>query len=205
MPTELTTSRPHADLTDEALLQQASDGDQAAFEALVKRYSASLFRLISSMVWDEHLTQDVMQHVFLQLYRSLPTLRTGRTLKSWLCQVARHRSIDELRRKRLIFFSEISSGEGEDDFPPLAAFPDSTPLPEELAELHELQHCLRGAIQALPPGFRSVVLLRYEKQLSFREIGQALHMPEATAKTYFYRARPLLRASLDPECAREIS
>jgi RNA polymerase sigma-70 factor (ECF subfamily) len=48
----------------------------------------------------------------------------------------------------------------------------------------------------LPPKFRSVVLLRYTSQLSFSEIGKVLNMPEATAKTYFQRARPLLRASM---------
>ncbi len=52
------------------------------------------------------------------------------------------------------------------------------------------------AIEALPPKYRSVELLRYTRELSFLEIGQTLHMPEATAKTYFQRARVLLRGSL---------
>jgi RNA polymerase sigma-70 factor (ECF subfamily) len=51
----------------------------------------------------------------------------------------------------------------------------------------------------LPPKFRSVVLLRYAGQLSFSEIGKTLSMPEATAKTYFQRARPLLRAALSAQ------
>jgi DNA-directed RNA polymerase specialized sigma24 family protein len=55
---------------------------------------------------------------------------------------------------------------------------------------------LHEAIQTLPVKFRAVVLLRYASQLSFSEIGQALNMPEATAKTYFQRAKPLLRAAL---------
>ena len=48
----------------------------------------------------------------------------------------------------------------------------------------------------LPPRYRSVVFLRYASQLSFSDIGRALNMPEATAKTYFQRAKPLLRAAL---------
>src|SRR5207249_11639668 len=70
------------------------------------------------------------------------------------------------------------------------------PLPEELAEQSDLQYRLQGAIQTLPIKFRSVVLLRYAGQLSFSEIGQTLNMPEATAKTYFQRAKPLLRTAL---------
>ena len=74
--------------------------------------------------------------------------------------------------------------------------PDTRPLPDEIAERHDLQSALRQAIEALPPKFRSVVLLRYAGQLSFSEIGKTLNMPEATAKTYFQRARPLLRNAL---------
>ena len=72
-------------------------------------------------------------------------------------------------------------------------------LPEELAERNDIQAILQQAIDTLPPKFRAVVLLRYASQLSFAEIGQALNMPDATAKTYFQRAKPLLRAALTPQ------
>ena len=133
------------------------------------------------------------------MYISLPTLRTGDPLKAWLFQVARNRCLDELRRKRTIHFSELESTTDEDELSPLAAMPDTSPLPEEVAERRDLQDCLQRAIQALPPKFRSVVLLRYAGQLSFSEIGQALNMPEATAKTYFQRAKPLLRSALSTQ------
>ncbi|TMB87071.1 MAG: sigma-70 family RNA polymerase sigma factor, partial [Chloroflexi bacterium] len=142
---------------------------------------------------------DISQQVFLQLYISLPMLRTGNPLKAWLFQVARNRCLDELRRKHAIHFSELESASDEDDLSPLASMPDTSPLPEELAEHHDLQECLQRAIEALPPKFRSVVLLRYAGQLSFSEIGQVLAMPEATAKTYFQRAKPLLRNALSPQ------
>jgi len=84
----------------------------------------------------------------------------------------------------------------DEELSPLAAIPDNGPLPEELAEQSDLQYRLQDAIQTLPIKFRSVVLLRYAGQLSFSEIGQTLNMPEATAKTYFQRAKPLLRTAL---------
>ena len=199
MQTHLTSNKQPSDLADDVLVQQAQVGDQGAFEILVDRYSALLFLLISHLVRDEHLAHDVLQHVFLQLYCSLPTLRTGRTLRAWLCQVARHRCIDELRRKRPIFFSEIASAPDGDEFSSLTTLPDADLQPEEQIELHELRQQLLEAIETLPSHFRAVVLLRYAYQLSFREIGQALSIPEATAKTYFYRARKPLRTLLRPE------
>jgi DNA-directed RNA polymerase specialized sigma24 family protein len=77
MQTYLASTRRRSDLADDELVQQAQSGDQGAFEMLVERYSALLLLLISRLVRDEHLAQDVLQHVFLQLYRSLPTLVPG--------------------------------------------------------------------------------------------------------------------------------
>ncbi len=166
---------------------------------LVRRYNVSLFNFICHFLGDYDLACDVSQQVFLQLYISMPTLRTGEPLKAWLFQVARNRCLDELRRKRAIHFSELEMITDEEDLSPLAIMPDTHPLPEEIAERHDLQQSLQRAIQGLPPKFRSVVLLRYAGQLSFSEIGQTLKMPEATAKTYFQRARPLLRAALSAQ------
>ena len=184
------------EITDGMLVKQTLAGDQRAFEILVQRYHVSLFNFICHCLGDYDLACDVAQQVFLQLYISMPTLRTGEPLKAWLFQVARNRCLDELRRKRAIHFSELETVNDDDELSPLAILPDNTPLPEEIAERHDLQRALRAAIDSLPPKFRSVVLLRYAGQLSFSEIGKALSMPEATAKTYFQRARPLLRTAL---------
>lgn len=184
------------EITDGMLVQQALTGDQQAFEMLVRRYNVPLFNFICHCLGDYDLACDVAQQVFLQLYISMPTLRTGEPLKAWLFQVARNRCLDELRRKRPTHFSELESSTGDDDLSPLDIMPDTRPLPDEVAEHHDLQSALKKAIDSLPPKFRSVVLLRYAGQLTFSEIGKTLNMPEATAKTYFQRARPLLRAAL---------
>jgi RNA polymerase sigma factor (sigma-70 family) len=178
------------------LARQTLDGDQEAFEKLVQRYSSSLFHFICRFLNDYDAASDILQQVFMQLYISLPNLRMGDPLKAWLFQVARNRCLDELRRKRVIHFSELQASSEDDELSPLAIIPDTNPLPEAVAERHDLQDMLQKAISVLPPKFRSVVLLRYAAQLSFSEIGRALQMPEATAKTYFQRAKPLLRASL---------
>jgi RNA polymerase sigma factor (sigma-70 family) len=184
-----------SEISDGLLALQCLHGNERAFEGLFKRYRPALFKFIFNLLQEYDLACDVLQHVFLQLYLSLPTLETEKPLKSWLFQVARNRCLDELRRKRVVRFSELeTSHEGESEM--LTFVPDPHPLPEEIAERHEVQERLQSAIQCLPPRFRSVVFLRYSKQLTFPEIGKTLGMPEATAKTYFSRAKPLLRASL---------
>jgi RNA polymerase sigma factor (sigma-70 family) len=162
----------------------------------VQRYSTALFTFICRFLGDYDQACDILQQVFLQLYLSLPTLGIDDPLKGWLFQVARNRCRDEVRRKRAMHFSELEWVNDDDEVSPLAAMLDPDPLPEEWVERRDLQACLQQAILTLPPKFRAVVLLRYAAQFSFAEISQVLQMPEATAKTYFQRAKPLLRATL---------
>ena len=201
MQTYLRSNKRPSDLADDDLVQQAQIGDAGAFEILFERYSTLLLLLIFRIVRDEHLAHDVLQHVFLQLYRSLPTLVPGGTLKAWLIKVARYRSIDELRRRRPILFSEIEPSPDGGEYSFLITLPDQERQPEEQVELYELRKMLLEAIETLPVRYRAVVLLRYDTQLSYREIGRLLSIPEATAKTYFYRSRKQLRAALGPELA----
>jgi len=187
------------EISDGILAQRALDGDESAYVLLIERYSRPLFNFICRFLNDYDMANDILQQVFLQLYISLPKLRIGEPLKAWLFQVARNRCLDELRRKHAIHFSELQGCVDDEDLSPLDIIPDDRPLPEEIADQHDLQAILQRAIDALPPKFRAVVLLRYASQLSFSEIGQALQMPEATAKTYFQRAKPLLRTMLSEQ------
>ncbi len=188
-------------LSDACLAQQALAGDQRAFEIIVRRYNTPLFNFICHLLGDYDQACDVLQQVFMRFFTSLPKLETGAPFKSWLFQVARNCCIDELRRRRryAIQFSQLEPENDENDISFLNEIPDTSPLPEDLAERHDLQQVLSQAIQSLPPKFRAVVLLRYTTQLSFAEIGRTLNMPEATAKTYFHRAKVLLRKVLSDQ------
>ncbi len=184
------------EMTDGVLIQLILAGEQSAFETLVSRYQRPLFNFLCHFLRNSEMACDILQDVFVKLYVSLPTLRTDQSLKPWLFQVARNRSLDELRRKHPICFSQLEIAEEEGDISPVALVPDTHPLPEEIAEHHELQQILRQAIDGLPLKFRQVVLLRYTGRFSFSEIATLLDMPQATAKTYFQRAKPLLRRAL---------
>ena len=186
-----------SEFTDNELVQQALAGDMSGFEMLVERYNFMLTNWAYRILRNSQQVEDVLQFVFLQLFLSLDTLHADKSIKAWLFRVVHNRCMDELRRVQPIYFSELKvSGEVEDEFIPFEFVPDPTPLPEKIAEQHELQQRILRAISVLPPRLRSVVFLRYTMQKSFFEIGQILNIPEATAKTYFHRAKPILRAAL---------
>lgn len=188
--------------TDADLVDQAAAGHERAFELLVERYEAQVWQFVYHHLARTDDVQDIVQFVFLQLFLFLPRLeghlfstRSQQPLKSWLFQVARNRCHDERRKKHQLLFSDLDTA-SEEETSPFEYLTDTAPLPEETAEQQDQQRLLLDAIQTLPSHFRSIVSLRYHEDLTFREIGQRLHIPENTAKTYFQRARPLLRTAL---------
>jgi RNA polymerase sigma factor (sigma-70 family) len=187
------------EVPDGVLVEQALAGDQCAFELLVSRYHGPLERYIRGFLKDGDEVYDVLQHVFLQLYVSLPSLLRNVSLKPWLFQVARYRCLDELRRRYRqaeIPFSTLEREDREEELSLVEAIPDPELLPEEISERIDLHCLLQQAIVSLPPKFRSVVHLHCFRQLSFSEIARTLKMPESSAKAYFYRSLPRLRRAL---------
>ena len=184
---------------DGVLVGQALTGDQRAFELLVSRYHRPLVRCIQGFLKDDEQVNDVLQHVFLQLYVSLPVLLRNVSLRSWLFQVARNRCLDELRKRRRraeILFSTLEWKYREEELSPIEAIPDPEPLPEEVAERIDLQYSLQQAMFSLSPKCRSIVRLHCFRQLSFSEIACMLNIPKNTVKTYYYRSLPCLRRAL---------
>lgn len=184
---------------DGLLVGQALAGDQDAFECLVNRYQRQLVGLIQGFLKDHDQSYDILQQVYLQLYLSLPILFRHVSLRGWLFQVARHRCLDELRKRHRrpeVPFSAIEREDGEEGLSSLEAISDCRPLPEEMTESSELHGSLRAAMVSLPPQVRSIVQLRCFRQLTFAEIGHLLNLPETTVKTSFYRSLPRSRTVL---------
>ena len=188
--------QPSPDRTDAILAKQVLGGNTSAFEFLVQRYKTPLFSFICRFLGDYDLACNVSQQVFLRLYTSLPKLDTGEPFRPWLFHVAHNCCVDELRRKHrsALHFSQLEGSEGKPDGP--SDIPDPRLLPEEVVERRDLRAQLQDAILALPPKFRSVVILRYSSQMSFSEIGKVLDMSDATAKASFHQAKGLLRKTL---------
>lgn len=176
-----------------------SEEDLTHINLLTVEYSGLLYRVINEILKDRDESFDILQKVLIQLYLSYNTLRKGVELKGWLLTVARNKSIDELRRRKRIPLSFIEAepeNDEENNSNILDTFEATDFLPETAALQGELQETLVRAINNLPLKYRSVVGLRYYGQFSFAEIGRELNIPQETAKTYFHRAKKMLRNAL---------
>lgn len=186
-------------ISDDILRKQVLEGNHTSFEVLMKKYERPLRGYIWNILKDDDLIADVLQFVFFQFYTFLPKLRTNTPLKAWLFRVAYYRCLDELRKKhrrRDVSFSQLEEASDEEELLLVETLPDPHRTPEGILEQQDLREQLLQALQVLSPTYRSVVRLRCFGELSFSEIGKQLNMPEATAKTYFHRALPRLRAAL---------
>ena len=183
-----------ANRSDEELVRAGSAGEAHCFEELVRRYMKPIFNFAYRMIGNYAEADDVAQDVFVQVYRSLPTIRADLPFKPWLYTVARNRCLDVLKRKRPLTFSAIEDSERGEGVLDRIADPD--PLPDEMFERADLQRVLHEAIEKLPEKYRTVVILRYASGLTFAEIGEALALSENTVKTHFQRAKAALRANL---------
>jgi RNA polymerase sigma-70 factor (ECF subfamily) len=179
--------------SDEELARRASSGDHRAFEELVVRYQRPLVNFAFRVLGDEAAAADAAQQAFVQAYLHLPRARLDLPFRPWLYRIARNQCLDRLRERQATRFSAL---ERDDEESPLDSVRDSEPLPDELIERRDLQELLGRAIQALPERYRAVVAMRYTTDLTFSEIAEALGIPENTAKTFFQRAKALLRDAL---------
>ena len=182
-------------LSDEELAKQFVAGRTEAFELLVQRYSRPIYNFALNFLGDADEADEATQLVFVQMYQSLPRARLDIPLKPWIYRVARNKCIDLWRGHTTLSLSARDEGEGDGDGADVDP-QDPTPLPDELAERADLQKVLRAAINALPVKYRTAVTLRYVNELSFAEIAHIMGVPENTAKTYFQRAKSLLRRRL---------
>ncbi len=193
-------------MSDREILCAVLEGNQSAFEVIVRRYSTPLFKFIYRMIGDRDLASDVGQQVFLRLYTSLKAMsfQSEKPLKPWLFQVAHNCCIDEIRRRKrqAISFSYLMGDEDDVLLPAIVDIPDPEPLAEDVVEHQDLQNAIQNAIESLPARFRAIVAMRYASQLPFSEIAQVLGIPEGTAKTYFQRSKNLLRKALEKESIR---
>jgi RNA polymerase sigma-70 factor (ECF subfamily) len=161
---------------------EALAGSSAAFERIVRRYERPVVSLIARMTGDRGLAEELAQDTFVKAYRNLAAFDTTRRLSSWLFRIAHNTALDALRRapRREVSLDGTSDRSRRS--------PSTAPAPDPV-EREALGRALDRALDALRPDYRAAIVLRYEEGLSFDDIGHALGVPEATARSHVHRAR----------------
>lgn len=175
----------------EALVARAKDGDQEAFEAIVRLTSPACYSLAYRLVGNEHDARDVLQEAYLRAYRSLRRFRGDAAFSTWLYRITVNCAADLLERRRK------TSHDALDDLGDSALVDQrSEREPEAAASTIDERERLVRALSELPDQLRMVVVLRDIYDLSHREIGKELGISQGAAKVRLHRARLRLRECL---------
>ena len=185
--------------TNEDLVEESADGNDDAFEELVRRHMRPVFSFIRHYTSPED-AEDIVQEVFYKFWKHIKRFTRGRSFKPWLYTIARNAALDFLKKKRPETFSELSAGQNESESPEESVsetFPDPEPLPSEIFEHEEQSALVNKLLNELEPDKRIVFILHYSEQMSFEEIATLLKISVNTVKSWHRRSLPLLREFID--------
>jgi RNA polymerase sigma-70 factor (ECF subfamily) len=150
---------------------QAQSGSREALDELFKSVQEPLFRYIVTVVNDRHLAEDVLQEVFIRIYRKLRWLREPQAFRAWSYQIATREAFRYLKRERL--WTDQVRDEGVLNVMPVAEPVYSPELVQQLPEL----------VGDLSPASRAVIVLYYLHEMSLVETAAVLEIPVGTVKS----------------------
>ena len=190
---------------DRELVAELRAGSEEAFNNLIGIYQHPVFNFISHMVENSADAADVLQEVFVKVFKGIRQFHGESSLKTWIYRIAVHEASNQrrgwLRRRRrepvsLDDDNNMGLGVSRAERQPAAE------TPYQLLEQAERQDVVRRALASLAAPYRTVVILREIEGLPYEEIAQVLGIAEGTVKSRLMRGRELLRRKLDGWSAR---
>jgi RNA polymerase sigma-70 factor (ECF subfamily) len=171
-------------------------GDVDAYGELVRMYDRRVFRIAQNITQNREDAQDVVQDAFMKAYTNLDRFQGNSKFYTWLVRIAVNEALMKLRKRRtsktVSMDDEVMTEEGS--IP--REFADWSPNPEQRYTQAEMKEILEKTIQGLPPGFRTVFVLRDVEGLSTEETAEALDLTVPAVKSRLLRARLQLRERL---------
>src|SRR6266478_1218486 len=180
---------------DDELVRRLRAGEEAAYEALLARFQQPVYNLAFRLLSDPGDASDVVQEVFLKVFRCVIHFRRQSSLKTWIYRI----TVNEAHNQRRWFFRHRSREVGLDDQSEevhCRMVPDAGRTPFEYTFDGEKHLLIEAALARVNPVFREVVVLRDIEDLSYEEIAEVLQISIGTVKSRIMRGRETLREEL---------
>jgi RNA polymerase sigma-70 factor (ECF subfamily) len=188
--------------SDEKLMQRTSRGDLAAFGELFDRHQPAVYAFLSRFLGNATLAEDVVQEVFVRIWRYRHSYDTRQRFVAWLYGIARHTALTESSRPHR---QEVSLDQVSTECPAVVANGSSAEYGDSLIREMALREQVRRALQELPPEQRACLILREYEGHSYHEIAAVLECTPENARVLAFRARRALRALLESHFQEEES
>ena len=169
--------------------------EDAAYDELVRTYNASIFHVAYRMLGETAEASDVVQEIFIKVFRNIGGFKGEAALKTWIFRIAFSEILNRLRwwksRHRSSTLSLDDQPNGHEHY-----VADSGPTPDEVLELKERELAIQQALGRLSSDHRSIIILRDIEGFSYTEIAEVLGVSIGTVKSRLARAREDLKRSL---------
>ena len=190
-------SRTVETASDHELLADIKDGDEAAFQEIVRRYRNPITNFVYRMLDDYERSVELAQETFIRVFTSASRYQANYSFSTYIYRIATNLAISELRRRKrrkfVSLFSPFTDDNGEAiELDP----PDLSPLQDESLIKDERRKAVARAITSLPEKYRAAIVLRDVEGLSYDRIAEVLKLSEGTVKSRINRARNLLKEKL---------
>lgn len=187
---------------DQLLVQRVQQGDDKAFDLLVRRYQRKIIAVISRYVSDWSEAEDVAQDAFIRAYRALPAFRGDSAFYTWMYKIAINTAKNHLvAQKRRPPASDIAADDAV-YFDHVARLSDNATPERELLR-QEIEQTVFAAVQELPEELREAITLREVDGLSYEEIATRMDCPIGTVRSRIFRAREAIDVQLHPLLSNE--
>ncbi len=170
---------------DLLLVEKARQGDQQAFESLVRRYRNEVYAMCYHFVRNREEAWDLSQEAFVKAYRALDRFRGDSGFKSWLMRIAANHAKDHLKRRRLETVAFDDSHRADT--------PASMTGPDRGLELKELGRAIDQAVRSLPKKHQTAFMLREYEGLSYQEMAGVMECSVGTVMSRLFHARRKLQ------------
>jgi RNA polymerase sigma-70 factor (ECF subfamily) len=169
--------------------------DAATFEELSKPHTQRLFRTIYRITRNHEDAEDALQDSLLQAFIHMKDFDGRSSFSTWLTRVAINSALMVLRKRRNSRMVSLDGTDSEDGTPDYAEVPDHAPCPEAQCIVKEREDAVRSAIGSLRPGSRRVIELQQFEEMPMKEVGAAMGVSLAAAKSRLFHAKAALRKS----------
>jgi RNA polymerase sigma-70 factor, ECF subfamily len=197
------------DAADAALFDRLRAGDGTALEPLMERFASRVYRVAHGVTGNAADAEEVVQDVFLTLFRKAASFEGRAALGTWLYRIAVNTALNKRRGKRsqveepledhLPRYTADGHREGDRSF----LLADWSQMPDEVLLSQEGRGIVRAAVECLPAHYRVVLVLRDVEELSSEEVAEIVGDSVASVKSRLHRARMALREQLTRTYASE--